>query len=257
MRKKLILPLATGISTLGAALSFSTPVMAISTKDLSSTVNNLLGSNGSSSQIINTFFVLTLLSFIPLLLIMTTSFTRIIMVLSFTRSALGTQQNPPNQVLIGLALFLTFFIMQPTYTNIYHQAIVPYEQNQITRTQAIDRSETRIKKFMYRQTRHKDIQLFVSQSDHPKRQYKSYKQIPLTIITPAFILSELRTAFSIGFLIFIPFMIIDMVVSSVLMSMGMVMLPPVMISLPFKILLFVLSDGWYLLVESLIKSFNS
>ncbi|KRM88637.1 flagellar type III secretion system pore protein FliP [Liquorilactobacillus vini] len=256
MKRKAFLPLAAGLATLIFTLNTATPVLAISAKNLSSTVNNLLGSNGSSSQIINTFLMLTILSFIPLLLVMTTSFTRIIMVLSFTRSALGTQSNPPNQVLIGLALFLTFFIMRPTYSNIYQQAVVPYEQQKITRTQAIDRSEISVKKFMYRQTRQKDIQLFVSQSDHPKAQYKSYKQIPLTIITPAFILSELRTAFSIGFLIFIPFLIIDMVVSSVLMSMGMVMLPPVMISLPFKLLLFVLSDGWYLLVESLIKSFN-
>ncbi|MFT9212946.1 MAG: flagellar type III secretion system pore protein FliP [Liquorilactobacillus nagelii] len=256
MKKKLTFPLLTGLATLLWLLIPAAPVFAISTSGISSAVNNLLGGNSGSSQIINTFLMLTLLSIIPLLLIMTTSFTRIIMVLSFTRSALGTQQNPPNQVLIGLALFLTFFIMRPVYTNIYQQAVVPYERQQITQQQAVDRSELRMKKFMYKQTRQKDIQLFVKQSSTPKREYHSYKKVPMTIITPAFILSELRTAFSIGFLIFIPFLIIDMVVSSVLMSMGMVMLPPVMISLPFKILLFVLADGWYLLVESLIQSFK-
>lgn len=256
MKKKLTLLSITGLAALFWLLIPATPVLAISTSGISSAVNNLMGGNSDSNQIINTFLMLTLLSIIPLLLVMTTSFTRIIMVLSFTRSALGTQQNPPNQVLIGLALFLTFFIMRPVYTNIYQQAVVPYERQQITQQQAVDRSELRMKKFMYKQTREKDIQLFVKQSSEPHQRYHSYKKIPMTIITPAFILSELRTAFSIGFLIFIPFLIIDMVVSSVLMSMGMVMLPPVMISLPFKILLFVLADGWYLLVESLIQSFK-
>jgi flagellar biosynthetic protein FliP len=256
MKKKLTLLSITGLAALFWLLIPATPVLAISTSGISSAVNNLMGGNSDSNQIINTFLMLTLLSIIPLLLVMTTSFTRIIMVLSFTRSALGTQQNPPNQVLIGLALFLTFFIMRPVYTNIYQQAVVPYERQQITQQQAVDRSELRMKKFMYKQTREKDIQLFVEQSSEPHQHYHSYKKIPMTIITPAFILSELRTAFSIGFLIFIPFLIIDMVVSSVLMSMGMVMLPPVMISLPFKILLFVLADGWYLLVESLIQSFK-
>ncbi|KRL42079.1 flagellar type III secretion system pore protein FliP [Liquorilactobacillus nagelii] len=256
MKKKLTLLSISGLAALFWLLIPATPVLAISTSGISSAVNNLVGGNSGSNQIINTFLMLTLLSFIPLLLVMTTSFTRIIMVLSFTRSALGTQQNPPNQVLIGLALFLTFFIMRPVYTNIYQQAVVPYERQQITQQQAVDRSELRMKKFMYKQTREKDIQLFVEQSSTPNQHYHSYKKVPMTIITPAFILSELRTAFSIGFLIFIPFLIIDMVVSSVLMSMGMVMLPPVMISLPFKILLFVLADGWYLLVESLIQSFK-
>lgn len=256
MKKKLTLLSITGLAALFWLLIPATPVLAISTSGISSAVNNLVGGNSGSNQIINTFLMLTLLSIIPLLLVMTTSFTRIIMVLSFTRSALGTQQNPPNQVLIGLALFLTFFIMRPVYTNIYQQAVVPYERQQITQQQAVNRSELRMKKFMYKQTREKDIQLFVEQSSTPHQHYHSYKKIPMTIITPAFILSELRTAFSIGFLIFIPFLIIDMVVSSVLMSMGMVMLPPVMISLPFKILLFVLADGWYLLVESLIQSFK-
>ncbi|MCC7666601.1 flagellar type III secretion system pore protein FliP [Liquorilactobacillus satsumensis] len=227
---------------------------AVTTNDVTSTVNNLLSNGSGSDSTINTFLLLTVLSVAPILLVMTTSFTRIIMVLSFVRSALGTQQNPPNQVLLGLALFLTFFTMRPVYTDIYQDAIQPYSKQEISQQQAFTRSEDRLKQFMYQQTRKKDIQLFLDVSKD-KHNYKSYKKIPLTVITPAFIISELRTAFSIGFLLFIPFLIIDMVVSSILMSMGMVMLSPVMISLPFKILLFVMVDGWYLLVESLIKSF--
>ena len=202
--------------------------------------------------------MMTLLSIVPILLVMTTSFTRIIMVLSFTRNSLGTQQSPPNQVLIGLALFLTFFIMRPVYSDIYKDAIEPFQKNEISQTEVFERSEVRIKEFMYKETREKDLKLFVDLDDgnDQEKTYASYKEIPLTVITPAFIISELRTAFSIGFFIFIPFLIIDMVVSSILMSMGMFMLSPVMISLPFKILLFVVSDGWHLIVESLVKGFQ-
>lgn len=221
-----------------------------------STGSRVLASEiGSTDQTVMIFMLLTLLSIVPLLLIMTTSFTRIIMVLSFTRSALGTQQNPPNQVLIGLALFLTFFIMKPVYGDIYHQAVIPYNENKITEQVAFQRSENRLKKFMVKQTREKDLALFVKENNGPKT-YRSYRDMPLTIVVPAFIISELRTAFSMGFLIFIPFLIIDMVVSSILMSMGMVMLSPVMISMPFKILLFVLVDGWYLVVQTLVQSFH-
>lgn len=225
--------------------------------DISNSITNLLsnGQNGSSTQIVNVFVMMTILSVVPLLLIMMTSFTRIIMVLSFTRSALGTQQNPPNQVLLGLALFLTLFTMKPVYTDIYHNAIQPYNRQEITEKQAFNRSEIRLKEFMGKETRQKDIKLFLEVSDD-KHHYKNVKSVPLTTLTPAFIISELRTAFSIGFLIFIPFLIIDMVVSSVLMAMGMIMLSPVMISLPFKLLLFVMVDGWYLLVESLVHSFS-
>ncbi|KRL02103.1 flagellar biosynthesis protein FliP [Liquorilactobacillus capillatus DSM 19910] len=254
MRKKTAILMTTVVAACGSFSLFPITALAISTNDVTSTVNNLLSSGNGSNQIINTFLLLTLLSVAPILLVMTTSFTRIIMVLSFARSALGTQQNPPNQVLIGLALFLTFFTMKPVYTDIYQEAIVPYNKQEITQKQVFDRSENRIKLFMYKQTRSKDIQLFLDASKD-KHHYKTYKKIPMTVVTPAFIISELRTAFSIGFLLFIPFLIIDMVVSSILMSMGMVMLSPVMISLPFKILLFVMVDGWYLLVESLIRSF--
>ncbi|WP_235805552.1 flagellar type III secretion system pore protein FliP [Liquorilactobacillus oeni] len=233
---------------------FPSITLAVTTNDITSTVNNLLSNGSGSDSTVNTFLLLTVLSVAPILLVMTTSFTRIIMVLSFARSALGTQQNPPNQVLLGLALFLTFFTMRPVYSDIYQDAIKPYNRQEITQQQVFTRSENRLKQFMYKQTRKKDIQLFLDVAKD-KHNYKTYKTIPLTVITPAFIISELRTAFSIGFLLFIPFLIIDMVVSSILMSMGMVMLSPVMISLPFKILLFVMVDGWYLLVESLIKSF--
>lgn len=233
---------------------FSSNVFAVDTKEIQSTVNGLLNT-GNDNQTINTFVLLTLLSVVPILLIMTTSFTRVVMVLSFTRNALGTQQVPPNQVIIGLALFLTFFIMKPVYTDIYDQAIKPYQENQITQAQAFERSEDRMKEFMFKQTKEKDLQLFVDLSKE-ENNYKSYKDIPMTIMTPAFIISELRTAFSMGFLIFIPFLIIDMVVASILMSMGMMMISPMMIALPFKLLLFVLVDGWYLVVESLVRSFQ-
>lgn len=242
-----------GLVCLG--LMFPREAYALDTSEVSTTLNNLLSNGTGSNDTINTFVLLTLLSLVPVLLIMMTSFTRIIMVLSFVRSSLGTQQNPPNQVLIGLALFLTFFIMKPVYTDIYQQAIEPYDRQEISQAEVFDRSEKRIKAFMMIQTREKDIALF-AEADGREEKYASSDDVPLTVMVPAFIISELRTAFSIGFLIFIPFLIIDLVVSSILMSMGMMMLSPIMISLPFKILLFVLVDGWYLIVESLIKSFQ-
>lgn len=238
-----------------AGLMFPREAFALDTGEVSTTLNNLLSNGTGSNDTINTFVLLTLLSLVPVLLIMMTSFTRIIMVLSFVRSSLGTQQNPPNQVLIGLALFLTFFIMKPVYTDIYQQAIEPYDRQEISQAEVFDRSEKRIKEFMMIQTREKDIALF-AEADGREEKYETSDDVPLTVMVPAFIISELRTAFSIGFLIFIPFLIIDLVVSSILMSMGMMMLSPIMISLPFKILLFVLVDGWYLIVESLIKSFQ-
>lgn len=236
---------------------FPQTTYAVTIDELTPTIKNLFSSDFSSNQTISTFLLLTALSIVPVLLIMTTSFTRIIMVLSFVRSALGTQQNPPNQVLLGLALFLTFFVMRPVYVDINQQALQPYEKNEITQAEFFEKSENRIKSFMYDQTRKKDIRLFIELSDDKKEvTYKSYKDIPITVMIPAFIISELRTAFSIGFLLFLPFLIIDLVVSSILMSMGMMMLSPIMISLPFKLLLFVLVDGWYLVVESLVRSFH-
>lgn len=230
-------------------------VAAVTVDEATPIIKNLFSSDFSSNQTISTFLILTVISIVPILLIMTTAFTRIIMVLSFVRSALGTQQNPPNQVLLGLALFLTFFIMKPVYSDINQQALQPYINQEITQTEFLNKSENRIKKFMYKQTREKDIRLFSELSENKEVNYKNSDEVPLTIMTPAFIISELRTAFSIGFLLFLPFLIIDLVVSSILMSMGMMMLSPIMISLPFKLLLFVLVDGWYLVVESLVKSF--
>ena len=198
--------------------------------------------------------LLTILTLAPSILVMTTAFTRIIVVLHFLRQAMGTQSTPPNQVVVGLALFLTMFVMQKPVAEIYNQAWVPYKENRISIQQAFTQSQQPLKDFMLRQTREKDLALFVKMSEMDQPEDKS--QLPLTTVIPGFIISELRMGFQIGFLIYMPFLIIDMVVASVLMSMGMMMLPPVMISLPFKVLLFVLVDGWYLLVESLIKGFH-
>lgn len=197
---------------------------------------------------------LTILSLAPSILIMMTSFTRIIVVLSFLRSALATQQMPPNQVLIGLALFLTFFTMSPYIDQVNKNALQPYIAGTITQEDAMTQGIKPMREFMLKQTRENDLALFVNLSDMPRP--NSSDDVPTTTLIPAFIISELKTAFQIGFLIYIPFIVIDMVVASTLMSMGMMMVPPVMISLPFKILLFILVDGWHLLIRSLITSFN-
>lgn len=202
---------------------------------------------------LNIILLLTVLSLAPAFLVMLTSFTRIVVVLSFVRNALATQQIPPNQVLIGLALFLTFFTMMPTFQQVYSQAIQPYTQNQITQEEAIARGEVPLRQFMFKQTREKDLALFVNMAKMPRP--RNQDDIPMSVLVPAFAISELKTAFQMGFLIYIPFLIIDLVVASTLMSMGMFMVPPIMISLPFKILLFVMVDGWYLIVKSLLQSF--
>ena len=195
-----------------------------------------------------------MLTLAPALIVMTTSFTRIIIVLSFLRNALGTQQSPPNQVLVGFALFLTFFIMAPLWSNVYEQALQPYFDNKLSQEDMIERTTGPVKKWMVQYTRPKDLALFVgiAKIDRPK----NLNDVPIWVVMPAFVISELKTAFQMGFIIYIPFLVIDMVVSAVLMSMGMMMLPPIMISLPFKIMLFVLVDGWYLITESLVKSFT-
>ena len=197
--------------------------------------------------------LLTVLSLAPSILILMTCFTRIVIVLSFTRTALATQQMPPNQVIIGLALFLTFFIMAPTFSEVNEVALQPLFDEEIGLEEAYDRAAMPFKEFMAEHTRQKDLELFINynKAEAPE----SVEDIPLTMLVPAFALSEIKTAFQIGFMIFIPFLVIDMVVASVLMSMGMMMLPPVMISLPFKILLFILVDGWYLVMKSLLQSF--
>jgi flagellar biosynthetic protein FliP len=200
------------------------------------------------------FLLMTVLSLAPAILIMVTSFTRIVIVLSLLRRALGTMQMPPNQVMIGLALFLTFFIMAPVWQKINLSALQPYLEKKITNQQALQNAASPLRDFMFKQTREKDLALFV---DIAKLQRpNNIADIPIMVLIPSFIISEVKTAFQIGLLLYVPFLIIDMVVASVLLSMGMMMLPPIMVSLPFKLMLFVLADGWYLLVGSLVKGFG-
>lgn len=206
------------------------------------------------STSVKLLILLTVLSIAPGILIMLTSFTRIIIVLSFVRNALATNTMPPNQVLIGIAMFMTFFIMSPVLYEVNDVALTPLFNDEITIEEAYDKASLPFKEFMAKYTRQKDLALFLDYAkvDAPN----SIEDIPITALVPAFAISEIKTAFQIGFMIFIPFLVIDMCVASVLMSMGMMMLPPVMISLPFKILLFVLVDGWYLVVKSLLQSFS-
>ncbi|RKY63963.1 MAG: flagellar biosynthetic protein FliP [Candidatus Latescibacterota bacterium] len=199
-------------------------------------------------------FLLTILALAPSILIMLTCFTRIIVVFSFLKHAMGTNQMPPNQLLIGLALFLTIFIMTPVWNEVNTEALQPYLKGEISQNVALKRASEPIRDFMFRQTREKDVALFVHMAKMP--QPENQEQVPMQVLIPAFAISELKTAFQIGFMLFIPFLVIDMVVASVLMSMGMLMLPPIMISLPFKILLFILVDGWHLVVQSLVQSFR-
>jgi flagellar biosynthetic protein FliP len=211
------------------------------------------GGGQTYSLSLQTLLLLTSLTFLPAILLLMTGFTRIIIVLSLLRSALGTQSTPPNQVLVGLALFLTFFVMSPVFDKIYTDAYLPYSDNKISLEQAYDKGSQPLKTFMLRQTRQSDLALFVRISNSEPLQ--SPEQVPLKILVPAYVTSELKTAFQIGFVVFIPFLIIDMVVASVLMSMGMMMVSPAVISLPFKLMLFVLADGWNLLIGSLVQSF--
>ena len=208
--------------------------------------------SGAVSTPIRMLLVLSILTLAPSILIMMTSFTRIIIVLHFVRTAIGTQTAPPNQVLVGLALFLTFFIMWPTFQEINTTAIQPWDAGEITQQEALAAAEAPIREFMYGQTQAKDLDVFIEISGQT---YESYEEVPFTTLVPAFILSELRQAFVLGFFIYIPFIVIDMVVSSVLMSMGMMMLPPTTISLPFKLLLFILADGWNLVIMNLVQTF--
>ncbi|WP_420872082.1 flagellar type III secretion system pore protein FliP [Cohnella rhizosphaerae] len=234
--------------TLFAAASsvYAEPIIDISLGDGTQPV-------GASS--LSLLLMLTVLSLAPSILVLMTSFTRIVIVLGFVRTSLGTQTTPPNQVLIGLALFLTFFIMAPTISQVNEQAVQPYLKGEISQTVALEKASVPMKAFMYKHTREKDLLLFLNYTKTAKP--ASYQDIPITVLVPAYAISELKTAFQMGFMIFIPFLVIDMVVASTLMAMGMMMLPPVMISLPFKILLFVLVDGWYLIVKSLLTSFQT
>jgi len=211
------------------------------------------GDPGDVSVLLQIVFLLTILTLAPAILILMTSFTRIAVVFSFLRQAVGTQQTPSNQIIAGLALFLTFFIMMPIWQKINNNALQPYLHEEISQEIALKAAVNPIRNFMFKQTREKDLALFTKMSKMNRP--KSKDDIPTTVLIPAFVISELKTAFIIGFVLFVPFLIIDMVVASVLLSMGMMMLPPIMVSLPFKLMLFVLVDGWNIIVGSLVKSF--
>jgi flagellar biosynthetic protein FliP len=198
--------------------------------------------------------MLTVLSLAPAILIMMTSFTRIVVVLSFLRQAMGTAQMPPNQLIVGLALFLSFFVMAPTFKTISTEAVEPYLNEKIDQSSAYEKAEKPLREFMFNQTREKDLELFLSMSKMAKPQTRA--DVPTYVLVPSFVISELKTAFQIGFMLYLPFLVLDLVVASVLMAMGMMMLPPMMVSLPLKLLLFVLVDGWDLVVGSLVKSFG-
>lgn len=244
-----------GIAALGFALAAAT-LPAFAQEIPLATVTTGPGPRGGQtwSVPLQTLLVLTALTFIPALLLLTTSFTRIVIVLSLLRQALGTSNAPPNQVIIGLALILTLFVMAPVGEKIYDEAYLPFTEKRITQGEALDKALVPLKSFMLRQTREPDLALFqrLARVEAPARS----EDVPLKVLLPAFVTSELKTAFQIAFIVFIPFLVIDLVVSSVLMSMGMMMLSPVLVSLPFKLMLFVLVDGWTLLIASLVRSFS-
>ena len=241
--------------------------MSIDTEDISDPELLLDGTDGfelnitsnagstSLSSTLQMMIMLTILSIAPSILLMITSFTRIVVVLHFVRAALGLQTTPPNQVMIGLSLFLTFFIMSPVFSEVNTEAIKPLSANEITQEEAIERGLEPIREFMFKQTDIKDLKLFLEIADIPSEDLQDTDDIPTTVLIPAFMISELRKGFIMGFLIYLPFIVMDMVVSSTLMSMGMMMLPPTVISLPFKLLLFVLADGWNLIIGELVKTF--
>jgi len=238
-----LLLLVTGAAALGAPVPLPTLQIGVEQTDNPHQISVLL-------QIVA---LLTILSLAPAILILMTSFTRLAVVFSFLRQAMGTHQMPPNQIMIGLALFLTFFIMMPVWQQVNDKAIKPYLDEAISQTEALKAAMYPVRQFMFKQTREKDLALFVKMAGLDKP--NTPEDIPSSVLIPAFVVSELKTAFIIGFVLYVPFLIIDMVVASVLLSMGMMMLPPVMISLPFKLILFVLMDGWYLIIGSLVKSF--
>lgn len=248
--------LAAGVTALVACCALGLPSPVSSAEGPAITID--LGKGGGAGQTAVVFQILallTVLSLAPAFAIMVTSFTRIVIVLSFLRQAIGTQQVPPNQVLISLALFLTVFVMAPVGQTVYSEALQPLFAEQISYEDAWKRGIQPVRAFMLKQMREKDLALFIDLAKLPEKP-SSTEQVPTYVVIPAFVLSELRAAFQIGFLIYIPFLIVDMVVASVLMSMGMMLLPPVLISLPFKLILFVLADGWYLIVGSMVRSFQ-
>ncbi len=237
---------------LGAALMWLTSPAAA--QSLSLDLGGDATGGETTARVIQIIALLTVLSLAPSILVMMTSFVRIMVVLSFLRTALGTQQTPPNQVLVSLALFLTLFVMMPTFEAAFDQGIKPLIEGDIEEAEAFQRTVQPFRVFMMSQVRERDVALFVDIAKIPDEEVQ--KEMPMRVLIPAFIISELRRAFEIGFLIFVPFLIIDMVVASVLMSMGMMMLPPIIIALPFKIIFFVLVDGWFMIVGSLVRSFG-
>lgn len=243
---------ATGIAGFILLVFWIDPLWA---QSVSPSVVSTPGKNGSTVYTlpIQTMLFMTFLSVLPAILLMMTGFTRVVIVLSLLRMALGTQNSPPNQVIIGLSLFLTFFIMTPTLKQVYAEAYLPYEENKISFNEGLKIASVPMSAFMRTQTRGEDLRLFASYADE---KFEKPEDAPMSVLIPAFVTSELKTAFQIGFMIFLPFLIIDLIVSSVLMSMGMMMLSPMLISLPFKLMLFVLIDGWSLLMGSLIASFG-
>jgi flagellar biosynthesis protein FliP len=237
-----------------AAAVFLLPALAAA-QTLPLLTSSPAGGGGTTYSLpVQTLLMMTALSFLPAVILMMTSFTRIVIVLSLLRQALGTQTSPPNQVIVGLSLFLTFFVMSPVIDKVYQDAYLPLTENRIQFDEALTRASVPVKGFMLRQIREPDLSLFAELAKMPKVDKAS--DLPMRVVIPAFVTSELKTAFQIGFIVFIPFLIIDMVVASVLMSMGMMMMSPVIVSLPFKIMLFVLVDGWSLLITSLVQSFG-
>ncbi len=248
-RKIRFLCLSAAVTALCAVPSWAAPLAA--------EIGNAVSGSTSPARISSTLqimLLLTVLSLAPSILVMMTSFTRIIVILSFLRQAMSLQNMPPNQVVIGIALFLTFFVMAPTWNQVNATALKPYMAGEISSAAAYERGIAPVRQFMLRQTRKKDLALFIHLAKLNKP--KSVREVPTYVIIPAFIISELKTAFEIGFMLFIPFMVIDMIVASVLMAMGMMMIPPMIFSLPFKVLLFVLVDGWYLLMRGIVLSFH-
>jgi flagellar biosynthetic protein FliP len=255
--RSLFKPLVGFVDAIAFVLGGVVTLIALSDPAAAQQINLDLGDGAEATgRIVQIVALITVLSLAPSILVMVTSFIRIMVVLSFLRTAMGTQQTPPNQVLISLALFLTFFIMMPTFERAYDTAIKPMIADEITEFEAFDRATIPFRDFMVRHVREQDLNLFVDISGVAPDSVRA-DNIPLRILVPAFMISELRRAFEIGFLIFLPFLIIDMVVASVLMAMGMMMLPPIIIALPFKIIFFVLVDGWYMIVGSLVRSFGA
>ncbi len=245
MKRSIFALLPVALSSAAAAQEAALPAIRIGLEGA--------GGSGGASLTLQAVLILTVLALAPAILILLTSFTRIVVVLSFLRNALGTQSMPPNQVLVGLALVLTFFVMTPTWEAVYSQAVRPYLDGEASQAQALELARPPVQEFLTAHTREKDVALFVRLSKTPAPE--GPEDVPFSALVPAFVISELRTAFTIGFLLYLPFVVIDLVVASVLMSLGMFMMPPMMVSLPFKVIFFVLVDGWNLVVGSLVRSF--